>query len=147
MRPGTLGGELYARVVGEFARGTRIVEVPGHGLAELVEAGGAGTPTARDAVQDALAREVTAGADTVVLGCTHYHFLEADIREDFPGVAIVDTSEAVARRALQVLREQGMEAPTDQTGALDLIVTGDRTAFRESMRKLGFEPSVKEGVS
>jgi glutamate racemase len=144
--PGTLGGELYARVVDEFGRGTKIVEVPGHGLAELVEAGGARTPAARDAIQDALAREVGAGADTVVLGCTHYHFLAADIHEDFPGVAIVDTSEPVARRAVQVLREQGLEAPPDQDGSLDLIVTGDRAAFRESMRKLGFAPSVPEGV-
>lgn len=145
--PGTLDGDLYARVVEEFGRGTQVVAVPGHGLAELVEAGQAGTPAARDAVRDALARDVTAGADTIVLGCTHYHFLEADIRTAFPGIAIVDTSEAVARRAVQVLAEMDLEAPPSQSGSLDLIVTGDRAAFRESMTRLGFEQSKEEAFS
>jgi glutamate racemase len=145
--PGTLDGELYARVVEDFGRRTKIVAVAGHGLAELVEQGGAGTPAAREALRRVLGREVRAGADTVVLGCTHYHFLDADIRAEFPGVTIVDTSEAVARRAVQMLAEQRLEAPGSEAGGLDLIVTGDRAAFRDAMLALGFEPSVREAVS
>ena len=145
--PGTLDGDLYARVVDDFGRGTRIVAVPGHGLAELVEGGEAGTTASRAAVREALAGEMGAGADTVVLGCTHYHFLEPDIRSEFPGVTIVDTSEPVARRAVQVLSEMGIEAPAGQPGGLDIIVTGDRAAFRASMQVLGFTPSVEEAVS
>ncbi len=145
--PGTLDGELYARVVEDFGRGTKTVAVPGHGLAELVESGEAGTPRSREAVRRALAAEVEKGADTVVLGCTHYHFLDADIRAEFPGVAIVDTSEPVARRAVQVLQEQGIEAPPSQQGSLDLIVTGERESFRRTMSDLGFSPSLSEAVS
>src|SRR5687768_13911747 len=37
--PGTLDGLLYARVVDEFGKGARILNVPGAGLAELVEEG------------------------------------------------------------------------------------------------------------
>ncbi len=138
--PGTFDGELYSRVVEDFGRGTTIANVPGHGLAELVERGMAGTPVARAAVREALAGEVEAGADTVVLGCTHYNFLADDIRAEFPGVALVDTSEAVARRAVQVLAEMGLEAPQDQVGSIDIIVSGDRQAFREAMERLGFHP-------
>jgi glutamate racemase len=145
--PGTLDGELYARVVEDFGRGTRIVAVPGHGLAELVERGQTGTPAARAALRSVLGREVEAGADTVVLGCTHYHFLDADIDAEFPGLAIVDTSEPVARRAVQVLVEQQLEAPATQAGSLDLIVSGDREAFRRAMARLGFEQSMTEAVS
>ncbi len=145
--PGTLDGDLYARVVDDFGRGTRIVAVPGHGLAELVEGRQAGTLVSRAAVREALAGEIDAGADTVVLGCTHYHFLEPDIRSEFPGVTIVDTSEPVARRAVQVLSEMDIEAPEGQSGGLDIIVTGDRAAFRASMLALGFTPSVEEAVS
>ncbi|MEX1102872.1 MAG: glutamate racemase [Dehalococcoidia bacterium] len=144
--PGTLDGGLYARVVEEFGRGTKIVAVPGHGLAELVERGEAGSPASRAAVRAVLAAEVEAGADTVVLGCTHYHFLDADIQAEFPGIAIVDTSEAVARRAVQVLGEESLNAPPSQAGALDLIVTGDRAAFREAMSGLGFSPTLSEAV-
>jgi glutamate racemase len=142
--PGTLDGELYARVVDEFGRSARVTNVPGHGLADLVESGGANSPEARDAVRRALAPAVEAGADTVVLGCTHYHFLADDITTEFPGMALVDTSEPVARRAIQVLREQGLEAPAGQQGRLDLIVTGDRAAFRQRMSELGFAQDTEE---
>lgn len=143
--PGTLDGELYSRVVEEFGRATRIANVSGNGLADIVERGEAGTPVARDAVRAALAPEIAAGADTVVLGCTHYHFLAPDIAAEFPEIVIIDTSEAVARRAVQVLAESNLEAPAEQTGALDLIVSGDRDQFRAAMAKLGFE-SATTGV-
>lgn len=136
--PGMLDGDLYRRVVDEFGAGARIVSVPGHGLAELVEAGEAGTARARHAVREALGAEIAAGTDTVVLGCTHYCFLAGDIAAEFPGVAIVDTSEAVARRAVQVLQEQGLEAPPGSAAGLGLIITGDREAFHATAARLGF---------
>ncbi len=115
---------------------------PGHGLAEIVEAGEQGTPRARKAIRAALEREVNSGADTVVLGCTHYHFLAPDIEAEFPGLAIVDTSEPVARRARQVLDERGLAAPPGAHGSLDLIVTGNREEFRSRMERLGFAPGI-----
>lgn len=138
--PGTLDGDLYGRVVEDFGRGATITAVPGHGLAELVEAGEAGTERARAVIGRALDAEVRAGADTVVLGCTHYHFLAPAIHELYPDITIVDTSEAVARRAAQVLEERGARAPQEQPGHIDLIVSGDREAFRRAMARAGFEP-------
>lgn len=145
--PGTLDGELYARVVEEFGRGAKITNVPGHGLADLVENGQANSPAARAAIRRALAPAIEAGADTVVLGCTHYHFLAGDITAEFPGVELIDTSEPVARRAVQVLKEQGLEAPAGESGRLDIIVSGDRDAFRQRLKELGFEPSPQEALS
>jgi len=142
--PGTLDGELYARVVDEFGRKTTITNVPGHGLADIVERGETGTPAARDAIRAALGPAVEAGADTVVLGCTHYHFLPPDIEAEFPGLTFIDTSEPVARRAVQVLREAGLEAAPDQRGSLDIIVSGDREAFRSHLKKLGFDRATEE---
>jgi glutamate racemase len=143
---GTLDGGLYSRVVDDFGRGTVIDNIPGVGLAELVERGEAGTAAARSAVRRSLAAPIGAGADTIVLGCTHYAFLAGDIAAEFPGAAIVDTSEAVARRAVQVLKENGLEAPEDSAGDLDLIVSGDRERFRETMGRLGFAPAPAEAA-
>lgn len=144
---GTLDGELYARVVEEFARGTRISAVPGTGLAELVEEGRAGTARAREAIRGALGAQVRARADTVVLGCTHYHFLAEDIRAEYPQVTIIDTSEAVARRAVQVLDDGGLRADATADGGLDLAVSGDREAFRRAMARLGFQSTAREAVA
>ncbi|MEO8539548.1 MAG: glutamate racemase [bacterium] len=143
--PGTLDGELYSRVVEDFGRGTRIVAIPGTGLAELVEAGRAGTEESRKLLLQVLGAEIRAGADTVVLGCTHYHFLTGDIAAVFPGVSIVDTSDAVARRAWQVLGERDLLSDKG-AGELDLIVSGDRDAFHDAMQRIGFH-SKKEAVS
>ena len=133
-------------MVEDFGRGATIHSVPGTGLAEMVEDGLAGTERARQAVRGALGAQIAAGADTVVLGCTHYHFLADDIRTEFPQVSIIDTSEAVARRAVQLLDELGLRAEGDD-GELDLIVSGDHGAFRDAMGRLGFHSTTKEAVT
>ena len=134
---GTFDGELYNRVVDEFGRGASISAVPGTGLAAIVESGHAGTEAARTAIRRALEPQVRAGADTVVLGCTHYHFLAGDISAEFPGLEIVDTSESVARRAVQVLEERDARAPEGRPGIVRFIVSGDRQAFDEALVRTG----------
>lgn len=144
--PGTLDGELYQRVADQFGRGTRVLNVPGDRLADLVEQGRTGTDESRAAVHAALRPAMASGADTIVLGCTHYPFLKDDIMSVFPAARLVDTSEAVARRAVQVLREAGTEAPPGASGPLDLIVSGDRAAFRSTMKSLGFAQALEEAT-
>jgi len=144
---GTLDGDLYARVVEDFGRGATIAAVAGTGLAQLVEDGLAGTAAAEAALRRALGAEIAAGADTVVLGCTHYCFLAPDIARLFPGISIVDTSEAVARRAVQVLDERDAAAPGGANGSLNLIVTGDGAAFTEAMGRLGFSRQLEPGAT
>ena len=136
---GTLDGELLARVVDEYGKGTHIATITGQGLAELVEEGDANSQRARDMVRGALAEELGHGADTVVLGCTHYNFLARAIAAEFPGVSLVDTSEPVARRAIQVLNEDGLEADEGRTGSLSIIVSGDRARFRKVLATLDLD--------
>jgi glutamate racemase len=143
--PGTLGGELYARVSSEFGRGVRVTEVAGHGLAEAVERGEANTPETRARLHELLDGPVNHGVDTVVLGCTHYAFLRETLSDEFPGLNLVDTSEPVARRAIQVLNEGNALAPGESSGSLDIIVSGDVQAFRLRMAQLGFAPA--QGVT
>lgn len=125
--PNTLDGELFRRVREEYGSDVHVRAVPGHGLAELVEEGRAGTSDARDALERILGPHVAAGADVVVLGCTHYHFLAPDIEALFPGLAVVDTSDAVARRAAAVLQEEGLLAADGAgPGSFELIASGPR---------------------
>ena len=89
----------------------------------------------------ALAQTVSAGADIVVLGCTHYEFLAPTITTEFPGVSVLGTGEPVAKRACALLAELDLEAPPDAVGAFDLIVSGNREAFLETLPRLGFAPA------
>lgn len=142
--PGTFDGDLYASVVDEFGKGAAIDRVAGHDLADLVERGEVGTPAAREAVRSALAHTVANGADVIVLGCTHYEFLAPAITTEFPGIAVLGTGEPVAKRAGALLAELDLEAPPDAEGAFDLIVSGNRQAFLETLPRLGFSPREQE---
>jgi glutamate racemase len=54
---------------------------------------------------------IAAGADHIVLGCTHFPHLKQLIAKVVAGRAeIVDPSEAVARRVKAVLEERGLIA-------------------------------------
>jgi len=73
--------------------------------------------------------------DTLVLGCTHYPFAADDLRERLgPGVTLVDTGAAVARRTRAVL---GLEvaADTQPVGGLTLLATGSGEGLSRAARQ------------
>lgn len=101
---GTFKGELYLRTLHKFASNAKVLEQVGEGLVELVESGETDTPQARELIGRYIKPMLEQNVDHIVLGCTHYPFLEKIIRE-FAGdeVEIVNPAPAIARRAGQVL--------------------------------------------
>jgi glutamate racemase len=69
-----------------------------------------------------------AGADTLVLGCTHYPCLDAAIR-DIVGdrLALIDTSVAIARQLERVLEQHGLRAAQERASCIPprFYSTGD----------------------
>jgi glutamate racemase len=53
-------------------------------------------PIVRGVVHRYLAPLADAGIDAIVLGCTHYPLLKAAIAQELPGIALVDSAEAIA---------------------------------------------------
>jgi glutamate racemase len=80
------------------------VEQVGTGLVELVENGNAASDEAYRLVSKYVRPMVEAGADNIVLGCTHYPFLmDAVRRAAGPGVEIVNPAPSVALQARRML--------------------------------------------
>ncbi len=78
-----------------------------------------------------------AAVDTVVLGCTHYPFVQAAIQASLgPHVHIVDTAVAVARHAATLLAEPAAlpERAHDEAGVL-LETTGDAAQLERFARR------------
>jgi glutamate racemase len=68
----------------------------------LVEAGQLYSAETDAAVAAHVAPLIQAGADVLVLGCTHYPFLRESISRAAPHIRIIDPAPAVARHALNV---------------------------------------------
>ncbi len=134
---GTLRGEPYGRVVDRFARGTRVVARPCPGLVEAVEAGETDGPRVRAALAEALTPLLAEGADTLVLGCTHYPFALPVIRELCgPGVEVIDPAPAVARQVARVLEAAEALAPAGAPGRVEYGTTGSPEAFARAVEAL-----------
>lgn len=101
---GTLSSARFAALLGRFSTETSVLTQPAHGLVELVEKGQLDRQTAYPLLSTYIHPLLEQGADTIILGCTHYAFLSDIIRQIVgPNVAIISTGEAVAKHLKQRL--------------------------------------------
>lgn len=104
---GTFNGRLY-RNTSASVNGSvkKIMEAVADELVALVESGDTSSPLAEEAVRRRIEPMIAAGADRIVLGCTHFPHLKPLMEKVAAGRAeIVDPSAAVARRVRDVLKE------------------------------------------
>ena len=88
-----------------------ILAQPCPGLVERIEAGELSTAATRSLVDSYVRPLIEKGADTLVLGCTHYPFLQSVIAAVAgPDVAIIDPAAAVARELRRRLADRAASA-------------------------------------
>jgi glutamate racemase len=126
---GTLSSARFAALLTRYdANGAvNFITQPCPGLPEAVEEGRTDTPETRALVEQYVRPLLEQGADTLVLGCTHYPVLRPLIAEIAgPDVALIDTGDAVARRAVAVF-----DTAPNREGAASLLLytTGNLDAF------------------
>ena len=122
----SVAGEKFHRLVDTHARDVRVITRPCPEFVALVEAGETDTPAVLRTVAEILPPLLDAGADTLVLGCTHFPFLRPAL-ESFAGkhIRVLDTGEAVARRVKTLLGADGALSFGTNPGTLRLLTTGD----------------------
>ena len=122
---GTLKASKYLNTKGLYENDVRIEEHVGEGFVQLVESLQLDGPEAERVVRASLQPLLDAGADTIVLGCTHYPFLLPVIRRVAgPGVQVIDPAPAVARQLMHILLERGI-AGADPAPGVELLSSGD----------------------
>lgn len=132
-----LNGEKFHQLVARHAGGVRVITRPCPGLVERVESGDlTGEKTAELIRQYALPL-VEQGADTLVLGCTHYPLLRPLIQAIVgPHIQLIDTGAAVARQVGRLLEKEGLARPATQSGILRVRTTGNPTALTHALPHL-----------
>ena len=133
----SLAGEKFHRLIHDHAGGVRVITVPCPGLVELVERGELSGDRAAGVVNGYVAPLVDAGADVLVLGCTHYPFLRKLIEAAAgPAVTVIDTGAAVARRVRQLLERDDLLASGSDDARLRVLTTGPEEQLRQLWPRL-----------
>jgi glutamate racemase len=101
---GTARSERLLSLIERWGGDIRVLTQPCPGLVERVEQGDLHGPATAALLRDYVTPLIDAGADTLVLGCTHYPFLRPLLQRIVGDeVALIDTGAAVARRVRDVL--------------------------------------------
>ena len=106
---GTFNGRLYNETKTRFAKNVTVIAAVADEFVQLVERGETAGAKVEKIVRAKVEPLLKAGADKIVLGCTHFPHLKTEIEKVCAGSAeVIDPSSAVARQVKKVL--DGMEA-------------------------------------
>lgn len=114
----TVSSNNFLSLLERFGVDVEILVQPCPGLVERVESGDLSGAKTRTLVAHYLFPLLERGADTIVLGCTHYPFL-APVIQDIAGegIAILDPGEAIARELRRRLAQGGLLAEGATAGS------------------------------
>jgi glutamate racemase len=114
---GMLKSAQFAALLEHYGQQVQVVTQACHGLVECVERGELDAPATKDLLAGYIKPLIDAGADTIVLGCTHYPFvrplIEVLVGKD---VALIDTGAAVARELKRRLEDAHLLNDESVTG-------------------------------
>lgn len=149
---GTLTSAKFAKLLASLHGQAEFIVQPCDGLAHTIERSTAlaipAAPTATETL--ALCTRYTGAMgrfgsqpgeiDTLVLGCTHYVFVQDELRRLLgPAIELIATGEPVARHTRRILEAANMLAPDnnkpDFTSAITLLTTGALTPLENAARR------------
>ena len=94
----------------------------------------------KQAIVDAVGKLRQSRIDALVIGCTHFVYLEDDLAEALGGeVAIIDSREGVGRQTMRIIEEEGLSSRT--VGDRLLFITSTESCnerYRKFAERFGF---------
>ena len=109
---GTFEGRLYRETCARFAKGVTVIACVADEFVKLVERGETSGERAERIVRAKVEPLLAAGADHLVLGCTHFPHLKPLIEKVAAGKAqVLDPAPAVAAQVKRVLASRGLLNP------------------------------------
>ena len=122
----TLASSKYSKLLATHAASARVLSRACPGLVECVEAGDLTSDATHARVAGYVKPLIDQGADTLVLGCTHYPFLhDAIAAAAGPGIRILESAGAVARQLRERLAAAAIAVPDSGEGSEEFWTTGD----------------------
>ena len=139
--PATCSLERYQRLKKRIDTRQQIIDVPCHGLVEMIEDSQKGSHEYTEMLDRLLAPYRHMNISGIVLGCTHFTFVEKELKtyceRHMQGeCALYDGRTGTVHHLKQVLMDNGLEADENQQQRIELITTGDETEILPNMRQI-----------
>ena len=133
----TLNSDKFNALLATLPEHCQFIKQAGAGLVPLIEAGLIETPEMQALLRSHLKPILDQGADTLVLGCTHYPFLKKMIRAVVgDSMTLIDTSDAVVRQLLRQLHQQGLIVSSKHSPKLSLLSTASADTLQTMAERL-----------
>jgi glutamate racemase len=147
----TLKGDKFLQLREQISAATQaeFLLQPAVGLVNEIEKGDLHAPAIAEMLERYVAPLLEQGADTLVLGCTHYPFVRDGIERVLnqharSDVTLIDTGDAVARQLGRLLEAGGL-LRADGAGALRAYTTGAADALAQAFTDLlGLQQAVQK---
>ena len=134
---GTLKSAQFAALLESYGRNVKVVTQGCTGLVECIERGELDTAETKALIRLYTAPLLAEGADTIVLGCTHYPFVKHVI-QDVVGnkVTLIDTGAAVAKQLKNKLEEKGLLSTTQEKAEVNFWTNSEAENSEQVTEKL-----------
>ncbi len=149
----TLAGQKFLRLREQISRATNteFLLQGCSGVVDRIELGELHTEATSALLQSYIVPLLEQGADTLVLGCTHYPFVLSAIENiiaanSAQAITVVDTGDAVARQLARLLAANNLlRAASDEPARLEGFTSAGQAALSQAFSTLlGLEPVVSE---
>ena len=122
----TLSSNLFLKTSDRFSKGINIHEQIGFDLVKIIEENGINEELLISKLREYIEPMLEKNIDHLVLGCTHYYYLMYLLKKILPnGVKILDSSRAVTKRVMNLLKDYNIDSNTSKTKNIFLCTGND----------------------
>ena len=134
---GTLKSAQFAALLESYGRNVEVVTQACMGLVECIERGELNTPETKALIRQYCLPLLAEGADTIVLGCTHYPFVKDTIREIVgTDISLIDTGAAVAKQLKRQLEFKSLLSTNNQKAEVHFWTNSDAKNAKQVVEAL-----------
>lgn len=139
---GTISDGYTDKLIADFASSCSVVRIGDGSIVDFIE-----NKYLRSSAEDrekaltgSIERMKSAGIDTLVIGCTHFIYIEDDLQEALDGsVEIIDSREGVGRQVIRIVESLGMNDRTDKYSRLYTTSHKNRSRYEDFADSFGLE--------
>ncbi len=144
---GTLKSAQFAALLESYGRNVKVITQACVGLVECIERGELESTETKALIRQYCAPLLAEGADTIVLGCTHYPFVKHVIREVVGDkISLIDTGAAVAKQLKRQLEEKGLLSSSQQKAEVHFWTNSEAENAEQVTEKLWGEKTVSSHI-